>query len=254
MISNMNICIIPARLNSSRFPKKLLAMAHGKTVLQRTYECAARCGKLDELFVATENDEIADHVQSFHGKVIWTSSQCQNGTERIAEALQKEPHLQKASVIINLQGDHPLTSPTTLERIVDELLNDPSADVSTAVRALQSLDDYRSPHVVKCVFDHQHRALYFSRSPIPHSKNESKAVCGFQHIGLYGYRPSFLLKIKEMQDTGLQRSEDLEQLRFLELGYKIKVAVVEDEALGIDTPQDLEKLEKRLLLARPNMV
>lgn len=224
-------------------------MAGGKTILQRTYECAKLCQKLDEIWVATDDSQIADHVQSFHGKVIWTSSSCQNGTERIAEALQKEPHLQKASTIINLQGDHPLTSPTTLERISEELLNDPSADVSTAVRPLQSWDDYRSPHVVKCVFDHNLRALYFSRSPIPYSKIECAQPFGFQHIGLYGYRPSFLLRISQMQDTGLQRSEDLEQLRFLELGYKIRIAVVEDEALGIDTPQDLEKLEKRLLLA-----
>jgi 3-deoxy-manno-octulosonate cytidylyltransferase (CMP-KDO synthetase) len=243
----MIICIIPARLNSSRFPGKLLAMAHGKTILQRTYETALGSRKIDELWVATDDEKIAGHAEGFGAKVIRTSSSCQNGTERIAEALHNVPRLQKASVVINLQGDHPCTSPSTLDRIADELLSDPSAQISTAVRPIRSLDDYRSPHVVKCVFDQTGRALYFSRSPIPYSKNECELPFAFQHIGLYGYRTELLMQIKTMQDTGLQRCEDLEQLRFLELGYKIRVAIVEDEALGVDTPQDLVKLEKLLL-------
>lgn len=249
----MIACIIPARLNSSRFPKKLLMMAGGKTILQRTYECALNSKKIDELWVATDDDTIAKHVEGFQGKVIWTSPTCQNGTERIAEAIQKRPHLQKASIIINLQGDHPCTSPTTLDQIANELLSDSSAHVSTAVRPIVSWEDFQSPHVVKCVFDEQNRAMYFSRSPIPFSKKEIERPYGFQHIGLYGYRPSFLMSLSQMKDTGLQRCEDLEQLKFLELGYKIKVAVVEDEALGVDTPQDLEKLEKLLLLCQLNI-
>jgi 3-deoxy-manno-octulosonate cytidylyltransferase (CMP-KDO synthetase) len=243
----MIACVIPARLNSTRFPEKLLQLACGKTVLQRTYECAARCKRLDEIFVATDSEKIASHVQSFGGQIILTSSSCQNGTERIAEALLKEPRLQKASIVINLQGDHPCTSPATLERIADLLTEDSTADMSTPVRLLKSWDDYRSPHVVKCVFDISGRALYFSRSPIPYSKKECEKPSGFQHIGLYAYRPSLLLKIGSMKDTDLQRLEDLEQLRLLELGYRIKVAVVDDEALGIDTPQDLRKLEELLV-------
>ena len=243
----MTICIIPARLNSSRFPGKLLAMAGGKSVLQRTYECALRSKRLDDLMVATDHAQIADHVRSFGGKIIWTSSSCQNGTERIADALQREPKLQQAAYVINLQGDHPCTSPQTIDQIADMLTLDPTAEMSTAARTIRSWEDYRSPHVVKCIFDHTGRALYFSRSPIPYVKNHCDKPPGFQHIGLYGYRTSFLLKIASMQDTDLQRSEDLEQLRFLELGYKINVAVVEDEALGVDTPQDLAKLEEWLL-------
>jgi 3-deoxy-manno-octulosonate cytidylyltransferase (CMP-KDO synthetase) len=242
----MIICIIPARLNSSRFPGKLLAMACGKTVLQRTYESAIGSSKIDEFFIATDDDQIADHAQSFNAKVIRTSSTCQNGTERIAEALHRVPRLQKASAVINLQGDHPCTRPTTLDCIAGLLLENPQAQISTAVRPIRSREDFLSPHVVKCVFDKSGRALYFSRSPIPYSKNDCNLSCCFQHIGIYGYRTDLLMQIKTMQDTGLQRSEDLEQLRFLELGCQIKVAVVEDEAIGIDTPQDLAKLEKLL--------
>jgi 3-deoxy-manno-octulosonate cytidylyltransferase (CMP-KDO synthetase) len=242
----MIVCIIPARLNSSRFPGKLLARAHGKTILQRTYECAAMSKRLDEILVATDHQEIAEHVRSFGGRVIWTSPECSSGTDRIAEALLKERRLQKAEAVINLQGDHPCTSPVTIDRIAALLIDDPACDVGTPVRRLKSWEDYRSPHVVKCVFDNSFNALYFSRSPIPYFKNQDADPEGYQHIGLYAYRPSFLLKIGSMKNTNLQRSEDLEQLRFLELGYRIKVAVVEDEALGVDTPQDLVKLEEHL--------
>jgi len=242
----MTICIIPARLHSTRFPQKLLATAGGKTILQRTYECALKCKNIDDLWVATDHSQIAEHVQKFGGKIIWTSESCRNGTERIAEALQKEPSLQQAKIVINLQGDHPCTAPSTIDQIARVLAEDVEAAVSTAVRPIRSREDYLSPHVVKCVFDCRGRALYFSRSPIPYSKKEFDVPAAFQHIGIYGYRTNFLMKIGSLQDTGLQRSEDLEQLRFLELGYEIAVAVVEDEALGIDTPQDLEKLNKML--------
>ncbi len=248
----MVICIIPARLHSTRFPKKLLAMAHGKTVLQRTYECASRCKKIEGIYIATDHPQIADHVLGFGGKIIWTSEDCQNGTERIADALQKEPRLQMADIVVNLQGDHPCTAPTTLDQIAQMLIEDPQTNIATAVRPIVSREDYFSPHIVKCVFDHEGRALYFSRSPIPYFKKDYENGGAFQHIGIYGYRTNFLMKIASMQDTGLQRSEDLEQLRFLELGYKIKVAVVEDEAIGVDTPQDLEKLE-RILLCQSNI-
>jgi 3-deoxy-manno-octulosonate cytidylyltransferase (CMP-KDO synthetase) len=242
----MTICIIPARLHSTRFPKKLLAMACGKSVLQRTYECALDCKKIDELWVATDHQEIADHVQNFGGKVIWTAESCQNGTERIIDALQREPHLQRANIVINLQGDHPCTNANTLDRIAEVLIEDSETSISTAVRAIRNREDYLSPHVVKCVFDYQGRALYFSRSPIPYSIRDHEKPLAFQHIGIYGYRTKFLLEFSSMPESGLQRSEDLEQLQFLELGYTIRIAVVEDNALGIDTPNDLEKLERMI--------
>lgn len=230
-------------------------MAQGKTVLQRTFECARASKTIDELFVATDDERIASHVRFFGGRVLLTSSSCINGTERITEALHNEPRLQYATAIINLQGDHPCTSPTTLDRIA-ELLKDPEADVSTAVRPIQTLADFHSPQVVKCVLDRRGGALYFSRSPIPYSRGEDSyskiGSFGYHHIGIYGYKPFFLLKIKSLPNTELQRTEDLEQLKFLELGYRIKVAIVEDEALGVDTPEDLIKLEEWLCHQRLN--
>lgn len=248
----MNICIIPARWNSSRFPGKLLVVVQGKTILQRTFECALASKKIDELFVATDDQRIADHVHSFGGRVLWTSSTCKNGTERISEALQKESRLQEALMVINLQGDHPCTSPHTLDRVAHLLMEDPSLDVGTAARPIRTKKSFLSPHVVKCVLDKNGRALYFSRSPIPHriGSYPQKALLGYHHIGLYAYRTSFLLQMASLPETDLQQAEDLEQLKFLELGFAIKVAIVEDEALGIDMPQDLATLEK--ILCRSN--
>jgi 3-deoxy-manno-octulosonate cytidylyltransferase (CMP-KDO synthetase) len=240
----MTVCIIPARFNSSRFPGKLLKVAVGQTVLQRTFRSAQKAKTLDQIFIATDDERIAEHAQSFGCSVLWTPNTCKNGTERIAEALLAYPELQQARCIVNLQGDHPLTSPNTLDSIAKALLDDLEADVATAVRPIRSHDDFLSPHVVKCVLDSLGRALYFSRAPIPYGAGHANR---YQHIGIYAYRTCFLLLLSSLPDTFLQTSEDLEQLKFLELGYRIKVAVVEDCALGVDTPNDLLKLEHHLL-------
>ena len=243
-------CIIPARMNSSRFPGKLLAMADGKTVLQHTFEKASRCPAIDALFVATDNEQIGDHIHKLGGDVIWTSSTCQNGTERICEALNKDSRLQQASLIINLQGDHPCTQPDTLSAIVQVLQSHPTADMSTAAAKIQSHDEYLSPHTVKCVFDLSYNALYFSRSPIPYTP-QNQPLNAYAHIGIYCYRTEFLKKIFDKNSTPLQNNEDLEQLKVLENGHRIKIAVVEEMILGVDTPKDLEKL--REYLCRSNL-
>lgn len=240
----MTLCIIPARYNSSRFPGKLLKMAAGQTVLERTFRSAQQAKSIDKIFIATDDERIAEHIESLGGSILWTPNTCKNGTERIAKALLAYPELQKARCIVNLQGDHPLTSPTTLEAIAKVLLDDPEADVATAVRPIQSQDDFFSPHVVKCVLGVSGKALYFSRAPIPYGASSDNR---YQHIGIYAYKTSFLLLLSSLPDTPLCTSEDLEQLKFLELGYCIKAAVVEDCALGVDTPNDLLKLEHHLL-------
>ena len=236
----MILCIIPARLKSTRFPAKLLALAQGKTVLQRTWECAKASQCIDELYVATDDETIASHVRSFGGNVLMTS-ECPNGTARIIDALRKNPSLQKASIVLNLQGDHPCTAPATLDAIAELLQKDPLADVGTALRKIHSPIEIRSPHIVKCVRDKWGRALYFSRSPIPYGAKEA-----FQHIGLYAYKMSFLLKLETLPDTDHLKSEDLEQLKFLEWGACIKTAIVEDDAIAVDIPEDLAKLETHL--------
>lgn len=236
------VCVIPARFQSGRFPGKLLAKVQGKTVLQRTFESALRCPDLDALYVATDDERIAEHIRSLNGEVIWTSPTCKNGTERIAEAFFLHTPLQSASFIVNLQGDHPCTEPTTISAILEILKQNPSALASTAVCKLQNEEEYLSPHLVKCVFDQEYNALYFSRSPIPFG-NFSHA---YGHIGIYCYRSSFFLDLQKKPPTPLQLLEDLEQLKILEWGYQMKVAVVDETPLGIDTPQDLAKLEQVL--------
>ncbi len=245
-------CVIPARFNSSRFPGKLLKKALGKTVLQRTYEKASQCPDISHVFVATDNEEIRDHITSLKGEIIWTSPECQNGTERIFEALQKNTLLQKSDYILNLQGDHPCTEPATLSEVILALKKDPTAEMSTAVTLIENLDEYLSPHVVKCVFDIHHNALYFSRSPIPYSRNGSLPIA-YAHIGTYCYKTSFLKKFFDLKKSFLQEIEDLEQLRVLENGHKIKIAVVKEKVLGIDTPKDLETLNEVLRLCRQNI-
>jgi len=235
-------CVIPARLNSSRFPGKLLSKAQGKTVLQRTFERASQCSLLDALYVATDHEEIASHIRTLGGQVIWTSSAPKDGTERICEAIQNHSELKKASYIVNLQGDHPCTEPSTIESIVKALQKDPIACMSTAATPIRTTEEFSSPHIVKCVFDKEGNALYFSRSPIPYGNQEM----AYAHIGIYCYRTSFFNTLLKQESTPLQKAENLEQLKVLEWGQRIKVVIVNEKTLSVDTPQDLVKLEEYL--------
>jgi 3-deoxy-manno-octulosonate cytidylyltransferase (CMP-KDO synthetase) len=223
-------------------------MARGKTVLQRTFENAARCTELDGLYVATDDEQIATHIKKLGGEVVWTSHLCKNGTERIAEAMRKKPELQQADIIVNLQGDHPCTSPEAIGAVVDLLKNDSTAMMSTAAVPLKDFADFHSPHVVKCLFDWNYNALYFSRAPIPYS-HRGMPRKAYHHVGLYAYRSEFLLSMLDRPSTELQVEEDLEQLQVLEMGYRIKVAVIDDVPIGVDTPQDLAWLETHLKTA-----
>jgi 3-deoxy-manno-octulosonate cytidylyltransferase (CMP-KDO synthetase) len=238
-------CVIPARYDSSRFPGKLLASAQGKTVLQRTFESARRCKDLDSLFVATDDRRIKEHIESLGGNVILTSSKPKDGTERICEAMELNPTLKKAELILNLQGDHPLTEPDTLSAIIRALQVDSEAVLSTAAVPIESEEEYLSPHIVKVVFDKQHRALYFSRAPIPYG---TKGIGAFKHLGIYGFRTSFLKEFMRLERAPLREFEDLEQLKVLEWGHKVTIAEVKEKSLGVDTPQDLVKLEEFLCL------
>lgn len=239
------VCVIPARFSSTRFPGKLLKIAAGKTVLQHTFEKAKECKDLDALYVATDHEEIAEHVENLGGDVIWTSPYCQNGTERIYDAFTHDQRLQKATYIVGLQGDHPRTEPETISSIIKALKSDPTAKMSTAVTKLHKYSDFQSRHTVKCVFDKDCNALYFSRSPIPYHTG-GQTLNAFGHIGIYCYASSFLKEIFHSPPSYLQKYEDLEQLKVLENGFRVKIAVVNEQILGIDTPQDLEKLKEIL--------
>jgi 3-deoxy-manno-octulosonate cytidylyltransferase (CMP-KDO synthetase) len=238
-------CLIPARYNSSRFPGKLLAMALGKTVLQRTIESALQQFEPGQVFVATDDERIAKHVASLGIQVVWTSPNHINGSERIAEAIQKEPLLANSDIIVNLQGDHPCMTRDALQAALDILIQDPKAMMSTIAAPITELEDFLASQIVKVVLDSDSNALYFSRSPIPYSKHGLPKLA-LQHIGLYCFRRPFLLKYPTMLTTPLQNQEDLEQLKVLEKGFRIKVAVVDEPCIGVDIPSDLSKLEELL--------
>ncbi len=238
------IAIIPSRFNSSRFPGKLLFNIAGKPLLEHTYRNSLLCKSLDEIFVATDSQKIKEHMDSLNAKVIMTSENCINGTERIVEAVKMNPFLQESKIIVNIQGDHPTINPKTIDAIVDLLKSDDQAYIATAVCPI-SYREAIFPDKVKCVFDQNNNALYFSRSAIPHSKTKETQVYHY-HIGIYVYKTEFLMNYHNLKKSPLQEAEDLEQLKFLENGYKIKVAIVDEIPLGVDIKEDVLKVEKYL--------
>jgi 3-deoxy-manno-octulosonate cytidylyltransferase (CMP-KDO synthetase) len=240
---NKVIAIIPARYQSLRFPKKLLYKINNKTILEHTYLSAKKCNFLDDIYIATDSKIIFDIAQSFNAKCLMTSVNCINGTARIIDALENNKFLQESDIIVNIQGDHPKIDVNTIKKTVDILINDKDAISSTAVTKI-NLDLAKNENIVKCIFDNQNNAIYFSRSLIPYCKN--KDIDYYYHIGLYVYRKDFLLKLKHLNDTKYQLLEDLEQLKILEHGYKMKVAIVNDIPVGVDVFEDIKKVKKLL--------
>lgn len=238
------IGVIPARYGSTRFPGKMLIDINGKSLIQRTYENARRCALLDDVVVATDDKRIFDHIVAIGGKVVMTPVGCPTGSDRIAEAVRNTPELRNASIIVNLQGDHPDICPTTIEKVVLALEEDSEAEIGTAVVPIRDEADLYHSSVVKCVFDRNQHALYFSRGLIPYGLTGKKqeGVTYYKHLGIYAFRTPFLFTYSDMAATPLQKAEDLEQLKVLENGHKIHVVIVDKECIGIDTPEDLLKI------------
>jgi 3-deoxy-manno-octulosonate cytidylyltransferase (CMP-KDO synthetase) len=245
---NKIIGIIPARYKSTRFPAKMLCKIGAKTLIQRTYENALRCSSLDLVIIATDHQEIFDHVKGFGGEVVMTSVSCPTGADRLAEAVQNNLFLQEASIIVNIQGDEPCLNPETIDKMVTLLKNSDEAVMATACVKLTSPEEALSPSIVKCVFDKEFNALYFSRALIPagHSLKMQAGKTYYRHMGVYAYRKDFLLQYPHLPSSPLQMAEDLEQLKVLENGYKIKVAVVDHFSIGVDHPEDIQKVEQWL--------
>lgn len=234
--------IIPARYASSRFEGKPLVNILGKPMIQRTWERAKLASTLDHIVVATDDEKIAECCRGFGADVIMTSESCRNGTERCNEALQKLD--KKYDVVVNIQGDEPLIEPEIIDGIVKALQAAPDAVFSTAVTALKPEDAF-DPNRVKCVVDNHGYAIYFSRGLIPYNKT-GKVNLQFPymlHLGIQSYDTKFLKIYPELRPTPLQLEEDLEQLKVLENGYKMKVIKVDHEAHGVDIPEDVEKIE-----------
>ncbi|MFB3887451.1 MAG: 3-deoxy-manno-octulosonate cytidylyltransferase [Thermodesulfobacteriota bacterium] len=249
---NKIFAVIPARYGSTRFEGKPLADILGKPMIQWVYEGASESKWVDEVIVATDDQRILEAVQSFGGKAVITSPEHRTGTDRVAEVAQRL----KTEIIVNVQGDEPLIKGSIIDKAIQPLLKDESLDMTSLMTRIEDIKEWLNPHQVKVVVDQKGFALYFSRSPIPFPRDFnieqilsnpankggifSKRV--FKSVGLYVYRRKFLLRLSKMKPTPLEKLEKLEQLRALENGFRIKVIPVDYQPIGVDTPDDLQKV------------
>jgi len=242
--------VIPARWQSTRFPGKPLAHILGKSLIHRTYDNALRCRCLDTVVIATDDQRIIDHTQGFGAKAFMTSLSCPTGTDRVWEVIDQ--HFKDAEIVVNIQGDEPCLDPTIIDTLINKIVMSPEAVLTTAVAKVVDPESICNTNTVKCVFDVNGRALYFSRSPIPFARYSSNASPYYRHLGVYCFRRAFMQKYVLLERTPLQESEDLEQLKILESGFPIHVCVVDDQAIGVDTPEDLQAVEN-FLCQKENM-
>lgn len=238
--------IIPARYASTRFPGKPLALLGGKPVVQRVYEQVAAV--LGEAWVATDDERIRDTVEAFGGNAVMTRTDHKSGTDRIQEAAEKIGTT--ADVIINVQGDEPFIQPSQLKTLC-RLFDDARTQIATLGKPFETMDSVDNPNSPKIVTDKDGYALYFSRSVIPFVRGTEHSgwLARFpfmKHIGLYAYRRETLAEITRLPQSTLEKAESLEQLRWLQNGYKIRVGMTDVETIGIDTPEDLARAEKAL--------
>ena len=237
------IAIIPARYASTRFPGKPLAVLGGKTVIQRVYEQVSKV--LDEAYVATDDERIFAAVEAFGGKAVMTRADHKSGTDRIQEAVEKIGS--DADVIINVQGDEPFIQPSQIETLM-HLFDNPETQIGTLGKPFDSMEGIENPNSPKIVTDIHGFALYFSRSIIPYIRGkESGEWFGeypfLKHLGIYAYRRDVLASVTKLPQSSLERAESLEQLRWLQNGYRIRVGLTNVETVGIDTPEDLKRAE-----------
>jgi 3-deoxy-manno-octulosonate cytidylyltransferase (CMP-KDO synthetase) len=242
------IGIIPARYASTRFPGKPLVTIHGKTMIERVYNQSSKVFK--HVAVATDDERIEQEVLRFGGNVIMTSSSHQSGTDRCYEAackLRENSHID-FDVVVNIQGDEPFIQPVQFEKLM-HCFTFPDTQIATLVKQINSVEDILNPNHVKVVIDKTNQALYFSRSVIPYIRNKPqdewiKHHAFFTHIGIYAYRFEILQEISRLSQSSLEIAESLEQLRWIENGYKIRVEQTNFESIAVDTPDDLEKINK----------
>jgi 3-deoxy-manno-octulosonate cytidylyltransferase (CMP-KDO synthetase) len=240
--------VIPARFASTRLPGKALLSETGRPLIQHVIEAARRAQSLQRIIVATDDERIAAAVERCGGEFMMTRADHATGTDRVAEVAAA---LETARVIVNLQGDEPEVSGATLDRVVALLDEDPAAPMATLATPIRDRSIYHDPACVKVVCSAAGRALYFSRSPIPHHRDgadDSVASAGpiaYLHLGLYAYRREFLLSLGKLPPSRLEAAEKLEQLRVLDAGFPIAVGIVEEPSVGIDTPEDYRRFVAR---------
>jgi 3-deoxy-manno-octulosonate cytidylyltransferase (CMP-KDO synthetase) len=252
------VAVIPARYDATRLPGKPLADIAGRPMIEHVYRRTASARGVDAVVVATDDERIAAAVKGFGGIAMMTRPTHRTGTDRIAEVAANL----SCEIVLNVQGDEPLIEPEMVEAVIAPLVADPMLEMSTVCVAISDREDFANPNVVKVVRDVKGDALYFSRAPIPHfrgpgsgirdPKNPSSAGARipdpvYKHIGMYGYRRTFLLTFATLPRTPLERAESLEQLRAVEHGYRIHTVETKHDSIGVDTPEDLERVRRRLL-------
>jgi 3-deoxy-manno-octulosonate cytidylyltransferase (CMP-KDO synthetase) len=241
---NKVVGIIPARWGSTRFPGKALHGIAGKPLIRHVWERCVEADCFDQIVIATDDMRIAEVGFNFGAEIALTAADHPSGTDRVAEVARK---LKKATIVVNVQGDEPLVDPSLLQRLVRKLADNRNLPIVTAATPI-SLEDSLSEHNVKVVMDRLGNALYFSRSCIPFRRGTNE-VKTFKHLGIYGFRRKALLDFVRMSPGALEQAEQLEQLRALENGLKIRVVVSEINSIGVDTPDDATEVE-RLILSR----
>jgi 3-deoxy-manno-octulosonate cytidylyltransferase (CMP-KDO synthetase) len=236
--------VIPARYASSRFPGKALAIIAGKPMLQHVWERATQARYLSSVVIATDDERIRAAAEGFSAKVVLTRADHLSGTDRVAEVASAS----NAGIVVNIQGDEPMIDPAAIDAAVLGILDDPEADMATLMTRIHREADLSDPNAVKVVTDARGNALYFSRLPIPFVREPGErgahAPAHFKHLGLYVYRRDFLLAYPDLPVGPLERSERLEQLRALENGFKIRVVETDYDSVGVDTPEDWERITR----------
>jgi 3-deoxy-manno-octulosonate cytidylyltransferase (CMP-KDO synthetase) len=239
------VCVIPARLKSTRFPRKMLTRLHNKPLLQWVWEAANRVSLFDEVTFAIDSDETAALIDTFQGKYVMTSEQCQSGTERLIELVGRK--WSDADIWVNWQGDEPFIHEAMIHNLLQTCAKEHS-DVWTLCKKITQADEIHNPHVAKVVCDAEGYALNFSRSTIPYYRDprEEAHKCYYKHVGLYAFTREALLKMATLSPCYLEEAEQLEQLRFLYHRLKVRVHETESDVFGIDLPEHLIKAEKTL--------
>ena len=238
------IAMIPARYGATRFPAKLMQDLCGKPVIVHTYQCVADTNLFDLVYVVTDDDRIENAIHEVGGKVIRSQKEHNSGSDRLAEASKDL----EVDIIVNVQGDEPFTDKENLQKVIDIFANDSQKNIAVAslMERITHPDDIANPNNVKVVVNKFNEALYFSRSVIPFPRDTNTKVPYYKHIGIYAYRKDALQQFTQLPPSLLEETEKLEQLRYLENGFKIRLAVTDIPTIGIDTPEDLEKARQRL--------
>ena len=240
------IGVIPARWGSTRFPGKPLHPIAGKPLVLHVWDQCTKCTKLAGLVIATDDSRIKEACEAHGAKVVMTSDQHPTGTDRLVEVADGNP---AATHFINIQGDEPLIAPALVDQLADELALDKTLEMVTAATPIRSQALIQDTNVVKVVLNQKRDALYFSRAPIPHIRNEVEGTPFYRHLGIYGYQTSFLKSYSTLGRSTLEESESLEQLRALDYGARIRVVITKDDAMGVDTLEQANEVERLLNLA-----